>query len=225
MNKINIAIDGPAGAGKSTVARTAASQLQYVYIDTGAMYRALTWNAIHHNVDIQDEEGISVLLKKTDIELLPSPEGNRVFVDGEEVTSAIRSNDVTAAVSDVSAHAKVRRQMVKKQQELAQNRGAVLDGRDIGTTVLPHAELKVFLSASVEERARRRHLENVEKGISSDLQMMMKDIQARDEKDAGRDISPLVQADDAVKVDTTDLSAEEAAAEICEMARERIHEI
>ncbi|MFD2704420.1 (d)CMP kinase [Salibacterium lacus] len=225
MNKINIAIDGPAGAGKSTVARTAASQLQYVYIDTGAMYRALTWNVIHHNVDIKDEEGISALLKKTDIELFPSPDGNRVFVDGEEVTSAIRSNDVTAAVSDVSAHEEVRRQMVKKQQELAQNRGAVLDGRDIGTTVLPDAELKVFLSASVEERARRRHLENVEKGISSDLQMMMKDIQIRDEKDAGRDISPLVQADDAVMVDTTDLSAEEAAAEICELAGERIHEV
>ncbi|SFP40829.1 (d)CMP kinase [Salibacterium halotolerans] len=224
MNKINIAIDGPAGAGKSTVARTAASQLQYVYIDTGAMYRALTWNAIHHNVDIQDEAEISMLLKKTDIELLPSLEGNRVFVDGEEVTSAIRSNDVTAAVSDVSAHEEVRRQMVKKQQELAQDGGAVLDGRDIGTAVLPDAELKVFLSASVEERAKRRHLENVGKGISSDLQMMMKDIQVRDGKDTERDISPLVQAGDAVHVDTTDLTAEEAAAEICVLARERIHQ-
>ncbi|MGY4690130.1 (d)CMP kinase [Salibacterium sp. K-3] len=224
MNKINIAIDGPAGAGKSTVARTAASQLQYVYIDTGAMYRALTWNALYHHADIQDETQISSLLMKTDIELTPSTDGNRVFVNGTEVTSAIRSTEVTAAVSDVSAHEKVRREMVKKQQELAEGGGAVLDGRDIGTTVLPGAELKVYLSASVEERARRRHLENADKGMPSDLQMMMKDIQIRDEKDAGRDISPLVKADDAVEVDTTHLSADEAAAEICALAEERIHQ-
>ncbi|MFZ4452257.1 (d)CMP kinase [Salibacterium aidingense] len=222
MTKINIAIDGPAGAGKSTVAKTAASKLQYVYIDTGAMYRALAWAALNHNADIQDEAFLSSLLRRTNIELQPSEDGNRVFVNNEEVTGAIRSNEVTAAVSDVSAHAGVREQMVNKQKELAAGKGAVLDGRDIGTTVLPEAELKVYLIASVEERAKRRHLENIEKGLRSELQMMQKDIQARDEKDAGREISPLIKAEDAVEIDTTNLSIPETADRICELAEERI---
>ncbi|RSL33483.1 (d)CMP kinase [Salibacterium salarium] len=222
MNKINIAIDGPAGAGKSTVAKTVASLLQYVYIDTGAMYRALAWVALNSNTDIQDDSRLSALLHNTSIELKPSSIGNRVFVNQEEVTEMIRSNEVTAAVSDVSAHAGVREQMVKKQQKLAEGKGAVLDGRDIGTTVLPKAELKIYLMASVEERAKRRHIENINKGRDADLQMIMDDIQSRDQKDANREISPLIKAADAIEIDTTKLSAEQVAKRIQDLAEERI---
>ncbi|MFB4163438.1 (d)CMP kinase [Alteribacillus sp. JSM 102045] len=222
MKKINIAIDGPAGAGKSTVAKKVASALGYIYIDTGAMYRALAWKALHSNVDIQDGKALSSLLESTNVELVYSIEGNRIFVDNQEVTDDIRSSEVTASVSAVSAHAGVREQMVKKQQNLASNKGSVLDGRDIGTTVLPHAELKIFLTASVEERAKRRHYENVEKGRSSDLQMIMEDIQLRDSKDSSRKISPLVKAADAVEIDSTSNSAEDVAERICTLAEERI---
>ncbi|RSL33832.1 (d)CMP kinase [Salibacterium salarium] len=222
MNKINIAIDGPAGAGKSTVAKAVASLLQYVYIDTGAMYRALAWVALKNNIDTQEDWSLSALLQNTNIILEPSSIGNRVFVNQEEVTDAIRSNEVTAAVSDVSAHAGVREQMVKKQQQLAEGKGAVLDGRDIGTTVLPDAELKVYLIASVEERAKRRHDEHVDKGRSSDLETIRRDIQSRDEKDASREISPLIKAEDAIEIDTTQLSAEEVASRVINLAEERI---
>ncbi|WP_091579602.1 (d)CMP kinase [Alteribacillus bidgolensis] len=222
MKKINIAIDGPAGAGKSTVSRKVASELGYIYIDTGAMYRALAWKAIHSNVDIQDGQVLSSMLESTNLQLTYAIDGNRIFVDDNEVTDDIRSSEVTASVSAVSAHAGVREKMVKKQQDLASSKGAVLDGRDIGTTVLPQAELKVFLTASVEERAKRRHFENVEKGRSSDLQMIMNDIQLRDDKDSTRKISPLIKAEDAVEIDTTSLSADEVAESICSLALERI---
>ncbi|WP_158735315.1 (d)CMP kinase [Alteribacillus sp. YIM 98480] len=224
MKKINIAIDGPAGAGKSTVSRKVASALGYIYIDTGAMYRALAWKAIHSNVDIQDGHVLSSMLESTNLQLTYAIDGNRIFVDDNEVTDDIRSSEVTASVSAVSAHAGVREKMVKKQQDLASSKGAVLDGRDIGTTVLPQAELKVFLTASVEERAKRRHFENVEKGRKSDLQMIMNDIQLRDDKDSTRKISPLIKAEDAVEIDTTSLSADEVAESICSLALERIQE-
>ncbi|SDH08277.1 cytidylate kinase [Alteribacillus persepolensis] len=225
MNKINIAIDGPAGAGKSTVAKQVARDLDYTYIDTGAMYRALAWKALQSQADIQDGEALSALLESMDLTLSYTAEGNRIFVDNEEVTNMVRSNEVTASVSQVSLHAGVREQMVKKQQELAKAKGTVLDGRDIGTTVLPHAELKVFLTASVEERARRRHLENVENGRESNFETIKQDIQTRDEKDSSRLVSPLTKAADAVEMDTTELTAEQAAMRICSIAKERIKKL
>ncbi|WP_091656573.1 (d)CMP kinase [Alteribacillus iranensis] len=222
MDKINIAIDGPAGAGKSTVAKIVASELHYTYIDTGAMYRALAWKALHTDTDIEHEASLISLLENTSIEIYPGDEGNKVFVDTQDVTEEIRSSEVTASVSAVSAHYGVREQMVTTQQRLAMKKGAVLDGRDIGTVVLPDAELKIFLIASVEERAQRRHRENVDNGRPSELQTILKDIQVRDEKDMNREISPLVKATDAVEIDSTRLTIEEVADKICALARERI---
>ncbi|WP_240377091.1 (d)CMP kinase [Bacillus piscicola] len=222
MDKINIAIDGPAGAGKSTVAKMVAARLSYVYIDTGAMYRALAWRALQSHTDILDEASLTSLLQETEIEMVPGVNGNKVYVNNREVTEDIRSSEVTASVSAVSAHAGVRQKMVTTQQQLASRKGAVLDGRDIGTVVLPDAELKIFLTASVEERARRRHLENVEKGRESELQRILEDIEQRDLKDSTRKESPLKKAHDAVEIDSTNLSSEEVAAKICGLATERI---
>lgn len=161
--KISIAIDGPAAAGKSTVAKIVAERLSYLYIDTGAMYRALTYKAIQQNVDLQNESELLDMLLDTSIEFVQEKKGQLVLLDGENVTDEIRTNDVTNSVSIVAKHKKVREEMVKRQQELASGGGVVMDGRDIGTHVLPKAEVKIFLLASVEERAQRRHQENLQK--------------------------------------------------------------
>lgn len=206
---LTIAIDGPASSGKSTVAKRIAANLNLIYVDTGAMYRALTYKALKNHINIKDETALLDLLKNTVISFEKTQEGQRVFIDGKEVTEDIRQNNVTNTVSIVAAHAKVRSELVKRQQKLAANNGVVMDGRDIGTVVLPESDLKIFLVASVKERAERRHKENQSKGIFSDLEQLKKDIAERDYKDSSRDTSPLKQADDAIRIDTTNLSIDE----------------
>ncbi|MTD30076.1 (d)CMP kinase [Planomicrobium sp. YIM 101495] len=220
--QIQIAIDGPAAAGKSTIAKIVAGRLGYVYIDTGAMYRAITLKALNKGIDLSSNEKIGALLESTDIDLQPSDSGQLVFLDGDNVTEAIRSQAVTAAVSEISAHESVRMQMAELQQRLAEGRGVVMDGRDIGTHVLPAAQLKVFMSASVEERARRRFAENGLRGIETPLVELQAEIAARDKMDSERKVAPLKQAEDAIYLDTTELSIEQAADEILALAEERL---
>ncbi|MCK7606700.1 (d)CMP kinase [Geobacillus stearothermophilus] len=220
--RINIAIDGPAAAGKSTVAKLIARRLSYVYIDTGAMYRALTYRALQCGVDVHDEQALLSLLRHTHIELQPSPQGQLVFVNGEDVTDIIRSEAVTNAVSFVAQHPLVREEMVARQRAMAKGGGVVMDGRDIGTNVLPNAEVKIFLKASVEERARRRHEENIARGFPSDFETLKEEIARRDRLDSERETAPLRKAPDAVEIDTTSLSVEEVAARIMEVVNERI---
>ena len=212
--KIRIAIDGPAAAGKSTVAKNIAKKLNIVYIDTGAMYRALTLKALDKNIDIKDEQALIQLLKATEIELVQQENEQKVLLDGYDVTEDIRNQKVTNVVPYVAEHKQVREELVRRQRKLADRISVVMDGRDIGTHVLPDAELKIFLIASVEERAKRRHQENVEKGFPSDLAQIMKEIKERDERDSNRATSPLVQAEDAIAIDTTSLSIEEVTEKI-----------
>lgn len=218
--KIQIAIDGPAGAGKSTIAKIVAEELGFTYIDTGAMYRAVTYKAMKENIGLSDEKSLEKMLMNTSIVLKPSPNGQLVFVDGEDVSQQIRSNEVTANVSEVAAHPIIREILVAKQQELAANGGIVMDGRDIGTHVLKDAELKIFMSASVEERAKRRFIDNEKRGIPSSIESLKEEIAKRDKLDSEREASPLIQAEDAIYLDTTHLNIEEAANEILKLANE-----
>ncbi len=220
--KISVAIDGPAAAGKSTVAKIVAEQFAYIYIDTGAMYRALTLKALNNHINIENENDLYHLLLNSDLVLKPSENGQLVFLDGENVTEAIRLPMVTNSVSAVAKHALVRKEMVRIQQELAGNGGIVMDGRDIGTHVLPNAELKVFLIASVEERANRRHTENVAKGIPSDLETLKQEIAARDRYDSEREVAPLKKAEDAIEIDTTSLNIHQVAESIISLINERV---
>ncbi|WP_025028862.1 (d)CMP kinase [Caldalkalibacillus mannanilyticus] len=220
MDKINIAIDGPAGAGKSTVAKKVADYLRYIYIDTGAMYRALTWKAIQEKLDLNSDEQLSKRLHQMKIDLQPSPQGQKVFVDGEEVTDQIRQRDVTNQVSTVATHYKVREGMLLLQRELAENKGIVMDGRDIATHVLPDAEVKIFLSASIEMRAKRRFLEFQAKGVEHDLEQLKKEISLRDQQDSEREIAPLRKAPDAIEIDSSNLSIDEVVEKILQMVNE-----
>lgn len=219
--KLKIAIDGPAGAGKSTVAKLVAEQLSFLYIDTGAMYRALTFAAIAAHIDLKDGERLKRLLDESTIRL--SNEDNRlnVYLNEADVTQQIRQPDVTSHVSLVASHEPVRKEMVERQRQLARQGRAVLDGRDIGTYVLPDAQVKVFLTASVEERARRRFEEQQAKGIESSFEQLKEEIARRDNLDSTRAFAPLKKADDAVEIDSTDLSIEEVAETIIELVKER----
>lgn len=219
--KISVAIDGPAAAGKSTVAKIVAEYFSYVYVDTGAMYRALTLKALQNNIDVNDEEALYNMLLDSQILLKPSDSGQLVFLDGKNVTNEIRTAEVTNSVSAVAKHGLVREEMVRVQQELANDGGIIMDGRDIGTHVLPNAELKVFLVASVDERALRRHQENVAKGFPSDLDKLKQEIAARDKFDSEREVAPLKKADDAVLLDTTSLNIQEVADYIKSLIKER----
>jgi CMP/dCMP kinase len=220
--KISIAIDGPAAAGKSTVAKIIAQKLSYIYIDTGAMYRALTWKALQNQVDIESEEQLNELLVKTTIKLIKDGKQQKVYVDGNDVSNDVRMPDVTNNVSIVSKHKLVRNEMVKRQQGLAREGGVVMDGRDIGTHVLPDAEVKIFLLASVEERANRRYQENQRKGIPTDYDQLKLEISRRDKLDSEREVAPLKKAEDAVEIDTTSLSIEQVADRIMTIVHERI---
>lgn len=222
VKKISIAIDGPAAAGKSTVAKIIAKDLSYIYIDTGAMYRTLTLKALERNISLEDEEALAELLSQLTIELKPDGEGQKVLVNGEDVTTSIRSIEVTNNVSTVSKHPKVREEMVRRQRVLAGNGGVVMDGRDIGTHVLPNAELKIFLKASVEERAKRRHEENLKKGFPSDLEKLKEEIEERDKLDSTRATAPLVKAPDAIEIDTTSLNIKEVVEKIKDLIKERL---
>lgn len=223
--KICIAIDGPAAAGKSTVAKIVADQLSYIYIDTGAMYRAITYKAMKENIDVDDEIALQALANNTVIELKPSEQGQLVFVDGEDVTRVIRDSKVNRLVSTIATKQAVRAALNEQQKAYSESGGIVMDGRDIGTSVLPDAELKIFMIASVDIRAERRHKENLEKGFESDLEALKREIALRDQQDSEREISPLVKADDAIEIDTSYLEIQEVAQEILRLADERIQSL
>ena len=220
--KISIAIDGPAAAGKSTVAKIVAEKLTYVYIDTGAMYRALTYKAVQHNLDLEDQEALYHTLLNSEIRLIPSDKGQLVYLDGNDVTLEIRSPEVTNSVSIVSMHKDVRVEMVRRQQQFAVDGGVVMDGRDIGTHVLPNAEVKIFMLASVEERAERRHTENIQKGIPSNLEKLKEEIAYRDKLDSEREVAPLRKAEDAIVIDTTSMGIMDVVQKIMDLVGERI---
>ena len=209
------------GSGPSTFAKIVAENLSFTYIDTGAMYRAVTYKGMKQNIQLEDAESLEQMLRSTEIKLQPSPQGQLVFVDGEDVSDAIRSNEVTANVSQVAAHANIREILVAMQQQLAAQGGVVMDGRDIATHVLKDAELKIFMSASVEERARRRFLDNERRGIPSTIEKLQEEIALRDKLDSEREASPLIQAEDALFLDTTTLTIEEAAQAILKLAQEK----
>lgn len=219
--KICIAIDGPAAAGKSTVAKIVAKKLGFVYIDTGAMYRAATYLAQKNKLAYQDEKAINALLEKSTITFKPG-RMQQVYINGENVTKVIRQAEVTNHVSIVAAHLSIRTTLQKRQHELAKQGGVVMDGRDIGTAVLPNAELKIFLLASVTERAQRRYKENKRKGFNEDIEQLKREIEARDHLDYTREHSPLKKADDAIELDTTSMSVDAVANQIFELAKQKI---
>ena len=206
-----VAIDGPAGAGKSTVAREVARRLGAAYLDTGAMYRALTLLAVRRGGAASDGEALVALARQHPVEIVPTGDGDRVFVDGEDVTAEIRTPEVAALVSEVSAHPGVREQMVAAQRALMSRGDWVSDGRDVGSTVWPDAEVKVFLTASPEERARRRCAELAARGMELDEAQVLADVRRRDELDTTREASPLRVADGAVVIDSSDLDARDVA--------------
>ncbi len=211
MKPINIALDGPAAAGKSTIAKLVAAKLSMVYVDTGAMYRAITYKYLQLN----KTENFSELVESTELSLTYDEEkGQRVILDNQDVTDYLRENDVTNHVSYVSSKESVRSFAVEKQQELAQQKGIVMDGRDIGTVVLPDADLKIYMIASVEERALRRQKDNELRDIQSTVEQLKKEIAERDHYDMNREISPLKKADDAITIDTTGMSIEEVTDKI-----------
>jgi CMP/dCMP kinase len=214
-----VAIDGPAGAGKSTVARAVAGALGIGYLDTGAMYRALTLVALRAGVALDDDAALAALARDNPVTLEDGPGGVRVHVRGDDVTMAIREADVTARVSQVAAHPGVRHEMVARQRHIMERGDWVCDGRDIGSVVFPGAEVKVFLTASVDERARRRHAEIVGRGEDVDLRDIRDDVARRDLADSSRAASPLVVADGAVVVDTTGMGVDEVVQRITGMAR------
>ena len=215
MKKMNIAIDGPASAGKSTIAKKVAEQLGYIYLDTGAMYRTLTYAALSNEVDLQDEEALHTLLKGIRITFSTAEnEMQRVFLNDEDVTDSIRSEEVTQNVSLVSSFAKVREEMVARQKSIARSGGVVMDGRDIGTVVLPDAEVKIFMTATAEERALRRYKENIAKGMTTSLEELTEDMKRRDHLDSTRSVSPLKKAEDAIVLDSTHLEIDEVVKQI-----------
>ncbi|KRN93437.1 (d)CMP kinase [Pediococcus stilesii] len=215
--KYQIAIDGPASAGKSTVAKIVAKDLQYVYCDTGAMYRAVTLKAMENGIDVNDEIKIGKMLDDTKITFKPGDPVQKVFLDGTEVTEKIRQTNVTNLVSTVAAQKRVREVLTDWQRQLASDGGIVMDGRDIGSSVLPKAEVKIFLIASVDERAERRYKENLAKGMNVSLDQLKKEIEIRDQKDSTRKISPLTKAADAVEVDTTSMTIDDVVNKILEI--------
>ena len=221
MSKLIIAIDGPVGSGKSTVARRVADLLGYVYLDSGAMYRGVAWKALRNHVPLDSEESVAALAGATRIDLLSGDGGFRVLVDGVDVTKQIRSAAVAQAASKLAVIAGVRTVLVAEQRRAAGSGGVVMEGRDIGTVVLPDADLKIFLDASVEVRAERRRLEHAQKGEVLEFSEVLEEVRQRDRRDRERAVSPLVRAEDAVLVDNTAMSAEETARLIVLLAHER----
>ena len=232
MPKLTIAIDGPAGSGKSSVARLVAQLLGYLYLDSGAMYRALALKALQENIAVEDQEQLVKLAKNSHIELEPptdeqerSGAKNRVFLDGREVTQAIRTAEVAQAASRLATVGPVREVLVAEQQRAGAGGGVVMEGRDIGTVVFPKAELKIFLEAAPQVRAERRWKEHQEKGDKIALAEVVIEVQERDLRDRERKVSPLVRAGDAVLVDNTAMDIEETARLVVMLARERDREL
>lgn len=215
--RINIAIDGPSAAGKSTIAKELAKILNYVHLDTGAMYRCTALKALQSGIALDDEAAVCEMLKNTEITLTPD---GKVFLDGKDVSTDIRADEVSMAASDVSKLEKVREDLVARQQEMAKAKGFIMDGRDIGTVVLKDAEVKIYMTASAYARAERRYKQNIEKGIpTSDIETIAKEIAERDYQDMHREHSPLRKADDATEIDTSDMTipeVTEAIYQLCE---------
>lgn len=216
MKKFNVAIDGPAGAGKSSISKAVAKKLGCIYVDTGAMYRACALYAIENNIPIT-AEGLENELDKIKIGIKYAEDGQRIFLGGVDVSGRIREPDVSIGASDIAVIPAVRLKLVEMQRELAKTNNVVMDGRDIGTYVLPDAEVKIFLTASVDERARRRVLEMEQKGQKADFETVKKDMAYRDKNDSEREFAPLKQADDAVLLDTTELSFDEVVAAVTDI--------
>lgn len=219
MKDFSIAIDGPGSAGKSTIAKMVANKLNFIYLDTGAMYRSLTYLALKENCSLEDEAALVALLERSEISFSAAEEQQLVFINNEDVTEVIRQTDVTKQVSLVSSHGLVREEMVARQQEIAKNDNIVMDGRDIGTVVLPDAPLKVFLVATAEERALRRYNEAKAKGMAVSLEELTQDLIARDRYDTTRLVSPLRKAEDAIEIDSTNLSIEEVVEKVLELVK------
>ena len=225
-NGIQVAIDGPASAGKSTVAKLVAKRFNYVYCDTGAMYRVVTLAALQQGIAMDATTKIANLASRIKISFKPGEPEQRVFLNDKEVTTAIRQGKIDNNVSAVAAIPAVRREMTNQQRQIAQAGGIVMDGRDIGSTVLPDARVKIFMVATAHERARRRYVENKEKGIATaSLEELQHEIELRDQKDSSRKVSPLVQAPDAIRLDTTKLTINEVVDKISDIIKKTLNEL
>ena len=218
----NIAVDGPAGAGKSTIAKAVAARLGFVYVDTGAMYRTIAVYLLQQGIDCEDEESLNRALREIDIRMTYEDGKQQMILNGENVTGLLRTEEVSHMASVSSAKPQVRARLTDLQQEIAQRENVIMDGRDIGTVILPHAQLKIFLTASPHARALRRYLEMKEKGEDVSLEAIEADMKERDERDSSRAASPLVQAPDAILVDSSDMTIEEVTDTIAKLARERM---
>ena len=222
---VSVAIDGPAGAGKSTIARAIARELGYLYVDTGALYRAIGLFALEQGADPKDPEQVLPLLERTQLSLRFAAGEQQVWLNGRDVSQQIRQNPVSMAASAVSAIPQVRTFLFDLQQNLAKENNVVMDGRDIGTVVLPQAQVKIFLTASPEERARRRHEELAQRGQQVDYAQLLEEVRRRDYNDAHRAAAPLRQAPDALLVDTTGNSLERSVAQLTEIVKERLRDV
>ena len=218
---MKIAIDGPAGAGKSTISKAVAKKLGFIYIDTGAMYRAVGLYAFRKGIDSADKAGVVSVLDEVNITLSYDESGQQIFLNGENVSTDIRLPEISVAASNVAVIPEVRLKLVELQRELASKNDVVMDGRDIGTYVLPDAEVKIFLTASPEERANRRYKELLEKGVKTDYESVMADMLYRDKNDSEREFAPLKPAEDSIIFDNTEISAEESVDKLCEIVLER----
>lgn len=219
--KINIAIDGPSAAGKSTIADLVAKELGYTHLDTGAMYRAVAYCAIKKDVPFEDEEKIVAMIHDMDLEM---PADGRVILDGEDISGKIRENEISMCASNVSKLEGCRKALVEMQQKICQDGGYILDGRDIGTVVLKDAPVKLYMTASAESRAQRRVLQNMEKGIEADYQSILEDIIKRDYQDMHREFSPLTKAEDAIEIDTSNESLKQTFDRVMKIIREKLGE-
>lgn len=215
----NIAIDGPAGAGKSTIAKMAAKKLDFIYVDTGAMYRAMALYFLRRGIDAKDEKKIAEACEHINVTIAYQEGEQQVLLNGENVNAFIRTEEVSMMTSNTSKYPAVREKLLYLQRELAAANNVIMDGRDIGTCVLPDAELKIYLTASASERAKRRYLEQKERGVESDLAQIERDIIARDEQDMNREIAPLKQAEDAIYLDTSDMTIEEVVTKIVSLVQ------
>ena len=220
--KIAIAIDGPAGAGKSSISKVVANELGYLYIDTGAMYRGVTWAVLDSKIDVNDQEAVEALLPSLNLTLEPTANACKVFVKGQDVTDLIRQQQINENVSTIASYKGVREYLVERQQAMAAVGGVILDGRDIGSVVLPKAELKIYLTASVDARAKRRWLEVQGTSNEQSLEDIKKNVESRDEMDKNRDESPLVCVEDAIVVDSSNMTFDETVEHILHLVQERI---
>jgi len=222
---ISIAIDGPAGAGKSTIARALSKQIKFIYVDTGALYRAVGLYAVRNGADTKSPEQVAPLLSKIKVELKYENSEQRVFLNGEDVSEAIRENSISMAASNVSAIPSVREFLFDLQRTIAKSNNVVMDGRDIGTVVLPNAQIKIFLTATPEDRAKRRYDELVLKGADVNYEDILSDVKQRDYNDTNRPIAPLKQAEDAILIDTTGFTLEQAIQTIFNTVDERLKKL